>query len=129
MKITGLDVRDIRFPTSRGQHGSDAMNVDPDYSAAYVVLTTSGALEGHGLTFTLGRGNGWGTTNADAEALLALSDVLQPPFRNARQGRVELRGPFGVEALEVFGGNCKRFRPVPRVSEKTSQFLFFSVST
>lgn len=56
MKITGLSVRDIRFPTSRGQHGSDAMNVDPDYSAAYVVLRTSGKLEGHGLTFTLGRG-------------------------------------------------------------------------
>ena len=56
MKITGLSVRDIRFPTSRGKHGSDAMNVDPDYSAAYVVLRTSGKLEGHGLTFTLGRG-------------------------------------------------------------------------
>ena len=56
MKITGLRVRDVRFPTSRGQHGSDAMNVDPDYSAAYVTLATSGPLEGHGLTFTLGRG-------------------------------------------------------------------------
>lgn len=57
MNITGIDVRDIRFPTSRTLDGSDAMNTDPDYSAAYVVLKTDGALEGHGLTFTIGRGN------------------------------------------------------------------------
>src|SRR3954453_6768963 len=57
--ITGLTVRDIRFPTSRTLDGSDAMNRDPDYSAAYVVLQTdhSDGLEGHGLTFTIGRGN------------------------------------------------------------------------
>jgi L-fuconate dehydratase len=49
---------DIRFPTSRSGAGSDAMNVDPDYSAAYVVLETDdpGGLSGHGLTFTIGRG-------------------------------------------------------------------------
>jgi len=57
MKITSLDALDIRFPTSRTQAGSDAMNPDPDYSAAYVVLKTDGSLEGHGLTFTIGRGN------------------------------------------------------------------------
>lgn len=57
MNITGIEVRDIRFPTSRTLDGSDAMNTDPDYSAAYVVLRTDGALEGHGLTFTIGRGN------------------------------------------------------------------------
>ncbi|MDQ3398185.1 MAG: L-fuconate dehydratase [Deinococcota bacterium] len=55
--ITEVVVRDIRFPTSRSLDGSDAMNPDPDYSAAYVVLKTDGALEGHGLTFTIGRGN------------------------------------------------------------------------
>ena len=57
--IVGFDARDIRFPTSRGRHGSDAMNPDPDYSAAYVILETDdpGGLEGHGLTFTIGRGN------------------------------------------------------------------------
>ncbi len=57
--ITGVIARDIRFPTSRSLDGSDAMNPDPDYSAAYVILTTDGAagLEGHGLTFTIGRGN------------------------------------------------------------------------
>jgi len=56
--ITGLRIRDVRFPTSLSLDGSDAMNPDPDYSAAYVVLETDTAgLEGHGLTFTIGRGN------------------------------------------------------------------------
>jgi L-fuconate dehydratase len=57
MTIRRLHVRDIRFPTSRQLDGSDAMNPDPDYSAAYVVLETDGPHEGHGLTFTIGRGN------------------------------------------------------------------------
>ena len=58
IKITGLDVEDIRFPTSQHLDGSDAMNPDPDYSAAYVILRTNQpGLEGHGLTFTIGRGN------------------------------------------------------------------------
>ncbi|HEX3695861.1 MAG TPA: L-fuconate dehydratase [Polyangia bacterium] len=56
--ITDLVARDIRLPTSRNLDGSDAMNPDPDYSAAYVVLRTDApGLEGHGLTFTIGRGN------------------------------------------------------------------------
>jgi L-fuconate dehydratase len=54
--ITEVVARDIRFPTSREMDGSDAMNLG-DYSAAYVVLKTDGGLEGHGLTFTNGRGN------------------------------------------------------------------------
>jgi L-fuconate dehydratase len=57
MKIIKLEVRDIRFPTSRALDGSDAMNPDPDYSAAYVLLKTDAGIEGHGLTFTIGRGN------------------------------------------------------------------------
>jgi L-fuconate dehydratase len=57
-RIIGLRTRDVRFPTSRTLDGSDAMNPDPDYSAAYVVLETDQeGLEGHGLTFTIGRGN------------------------------------------------------------------------
>lgn len=55
--ITGLSAHDIRFPTSRDLSGSDAMNPNPDYSAAYVVLHTDGDVEGHGFTFTIGRGN------------------------------------------------------------------------
>lgn len=57
--ITSVSVKDIRFPTSQNLDGSDAMNPDPDYSAAYVILHTDHpeGLEGHGLTFTIGRGN------------------------------------------------------------------------
>jgi L-fuconate dehydratase len=57
MRLNQLHVRDIRFPTSRQLDGSDAMNPDPDYSAAYVVVETDSRVEGHGLAFTIGRGN------------------------------------------------------------------------
>ncbi len=58
IKIEQIIVKDIRFPTSRTLDGSDAMNPDPDYSAAYLIIKTNKAgLEGHGLTFTIGRGN------------------------------------------------------------------------
>ena len=69
--ITTLDVLDIRFPTSRTLDGSDAMNPDPDYSAAYVVLRTDAGdgLEGHGLTFTIGRGT---------EVVVAGVEALRP---------------------------------------------------
>jgi L-fuconate dehydratase len=56
VKIVGLRVHDVRFPTSRSLDGSDAMHTSPDYSAAYVVLHTDDAVDGHGLTFTNGRG-------------------------------------------------------------------------
>ena len=57
--IVSARAQDIRFPTSRNLDGSDAMNRDPDYSAAYVVLESDhpDGLAGHGLTFTIGRGN------------------------------------------------------------------------
>jgi L-fuconate dehydratase len=55
--ITSIESIDIRFPTSEQLDGSDAMNPDPDYSAAYCVLHTSEGPEGHGMTFTIGRGN------------------------------------------------------------------------
>src|SRR4029077_6740240 len=60
--ITGVEVHDLRFPTSVTADGSDAMNQDADYSAAYVVLMTDEPVEGtplrgHGFTFTIGRGN------------------------------------------------------------------------
>jgi L-fuconate dehydratase len=57
-RITGLECFDVRFPTSLWRDGSDAMNLDPDYSAAYAVLRTdSGSPDGHALCFTIGRGN------------------------------------------------------------------------
>lgn len=69
MKISGLRTADVRFPTSQHLDGSDAMNPDPDYSAAYVILETDGGLEGHGLTFTIGRGN---------EICVAAIEALRP---------------------------------------------------
>jgi L-fuconate dehydratase len=71
--IVSLEARDIRFPTSRWLDGSDAMHTDPDYSAAYVVLRTSSddGLEGHGLTFTSGRG-----TEVCVAAIRALEPLL-----------------------------------------------------
>jgi L-fuconate dehydratase len=57
-KIVGFETHDIRFPTSIGKHGSDAMNPDPDYSAAYLILKTDlPEISGHSLVFTNGRGN------------------------------------------------------------------------
>src|SRR5688500_9323513 len=55
--IVAVDAIDVRFPTSRELDGSDAMNPEPDYSAAYVSIRTSGGEEGFGLAFTVGRGN------------------------------------------------------------------------
>ena len=56
LKVTNVRVIDLRFPTSREHIGSDAVNIDPDYSAAYCILETNYGLCGYGLTFTLGRG-------------------------------------------------------------------------
>jgi L-fuconate dehydratase len=57
MIIRDLRTLDLRFPTSRTSDGTDAMHPDPDYSAAYVILETDSRHQGHGLTFTIGRGN------------------------------------------------------------------------
>src|SRR5690606_20861014 len=69
-RITSFDTVDIRFPTSEALDGSDAMNPDPDYSAAYLVLHTDSddGLEGHAFVFTIGRGNDLQT---DAVGLVA----------------------------------------------------------
>ncbi|HEV2247599.1 MAG TPA: enolase C-terminal domain-like protein, partial [Terriglobia bacterium] len=71
MTITEVVARDIRFPTSRNLDGSDAMHKAPDYSAAYVALKTDtpDGLEGHGLTFTCGRGT---------EVVVAAINALKP---------------------------------------------------
>ncbi|MCJ1249606.1 L-galactonate dehydratase [Trapelia coarctata] len=55
--ITGYTSKDVRFPTSLDRTGSDAMNAAGDYSAAYCILTTDSEFSGHGMTFTIGRGN------------------------------------------------------------------------
>ncbi len=51
--ITRAEIVDLRFPTSEEHHGSDAVHVDPDYSAAYVILHTNAEVAGHGFTFTI----------------------------------------------------------------------------
>ncbi|SMO54323.1 L-fuconate dehydratase [Fodinibius sediminis] len=80
LAITEIEVKDIRFPTSQNLDGSDAMNPDPDYSAAYVILKTGSELEGHGLTFTIGRGN-----DLCVEAIRQLGDhVLNRPLEDIK---------------------------------------------
>jgi L-fuconate dehydratase len=72
LAVTGFDVVDVRFPTSLSLDGSDAMNPDPDYSAAYVILRTNDpAFAGHGFTFTIGRG-----TEVCAQAIRALAPMV-----------------------------------------------------
>lgn len=70
-KVVALEVADIRFPTSRQLDGSDAMNPDPDYSAAYAVLRTEEEVDGHGFAFTIGRGN-----DIQCAAIASLSDQV-----------------------------------------------------
>jgi L-fuconate dehydratase len=75
--ITEAIARDIRFPTSRDLSGSDAMNEAPDYSAAYVILKTDAGLEGHGLTFTIGRGNDLCVAAIEALSPLVVGRTLE----------------------------------------------------
>jgi L-fuconate dehydratase len=90
-KITGFKTIDVRFPTSRGLDGSDAMNKDPDYSAAYLILETDDPnLSGHGFVFTCGRGN---ELQCDAIELLA-------PYAVGREVS-DLRNSMGEFAREL----------------------------
>ncbi len=76
--VSQVEVRDIRFPTSLESHGSDAMHTDPDYSAAYVIISvTNLETKGHGLSFTLGKGTD--VVVAGVRALLHL--VVGKPLR------------------------------------------------
>ncbi|HTX29537.1 MAG TPA: enolase C-terminal domain-like protein [Streptosporangiaceae bacterium] len=89
-KITGFELYDVRFPTSRSLAGSDAMNSAPDYSAAYVIVRTDAEhLAGHGYAFTIGRGN---------EVLLAAIRVLEP-FLAGQDVDDILGGPGGPGRL------------------------------
>ena len=71
MKIRSLEILDLRFPTSLTSDGTDAVHKDPDYSAAYVILHTTEDVEGHGFTFTIGRGN-----EVCAEAIRAFTPLV-----------------------------------------------------
>jgi L-fuconate dehydratase len=76
MKIVSVEVHDVRFPTSRALDGSDAMNPDPDYSAAYVVLHTDTGERGHGFCFTIGRGTELCAAAIEAYAPLIVGQEL-----------------------------------------------------
>jgi L-fuconate dehydratase len=82
--IIALDTFDVRFPTSRELDGSDAMNPDPDYSAAYVVVRTDAedGHQGHGFAFTIGRGNEVQTTAIQALAPFVLGRPLEATLAN-----------------------------------------------
>ncbi|OIQ38408.1 MAG: fuconate dehydratase [Bacteroidetes bacterium MedPE-SWsnd-G1] len=82
--ITGVEIKDVRFPTSKSLDGSDAMNPDPDYSAAYVILKTDHPekLEGHGLTFTIGRGNELCVAAIESLSYLVVGKTLESFTQN-----------------------------------------------
>ena len=77
--ITKITAHDVRFPTSRDLDGSDAMNPAPDYSAAYAIIETDAAdgLVGHGMTFTIGRGNEICAKAIEALAPLVVGSTLE----------------------------------------------------
>jgi len=98
--ITALETFDVRFPTSLAHDGSDAMNPDPDYSAAYVVLKTDApdGLAGYGLVFTIGRGN-----EIETAALAALRPMVVG--RNAR----DIANDLGAFARQLTGDSQLRW--------------------
>ena len=119
-RIVSLEARDVRFPTSRSLDGSDAMHTDPDYSAAYVVLRTDAddGIEGHGLTFTSGRG-----TEVCVAAIRALEPFVvgrTPRGDRRRHARLlaqpRLRQPA---ALARSGEGRHPPRPPPRSSTRS----------
>jgi L-fuconate dehydratase len=97
-KLVAVDVHDVRFPTSVGWHGSDAMNPDPDYSAAYVVLRTDDGPDGHGFVFTIGRGN-----EVQCAAVQALAPVL------VGRDVEEVCGDLGLVYRELVGDSQFRW--------------------
>ena len=78
-RITRITAHDVRFPTSRNLDGSDAMNPAPDYSAAYALIETDAndGLVGHGMTFTVGRGNEICTRAIESLAPLVVGQTLE----------------------------------------------------
>ena len=98
-QIVALDCYDVRFPTSLAHDGSDAMNPDPDYSAAYAVLRTdSGELHGQALCFTIGRGN---------DVVVAAIETLRPHVVGRRVG--EITGDLGGFSTGLIGDSQLRW--------------------
>lgn len=93
ISITAFETFDVRFPTSKMLDGSDAMNPDPDYSAAYVVLRTDASeLNGHGMTFTIGRGNELCVAAIESLAPLLVGQSLESLMREPAQLARRLSG-------------------------------------
>jgi len=98
-RIVALDCYDVRFPTSLEHDGSDAMNPDPDYSAAYAVLRTdAGDLQGNALCFTIGRGN---------DIVVAAIDALRPYV--VGRPAAEITGGLGQFSAELIGDSQLRW--------------------
>ena len=104
-RIVSLEVLDIRFPTSRSLDGSDAMNPDPDYSAAYVILRTDAGdgLEGHGFTFTIGRG-----TEVVVAGVRALEPLVVGSRRRGARGRPRAGSGGTSSATASCAGSARR---------------------
>src|SRR4051795_6038585 len=85
-RFTALETYDVRFPTSRELDGSDAVNVDPDYSAAYAILRTDAGdgLEAHGFAFTCGRGTEVQVAAIDAFAPLVVGREVEEVLADTR---------------------------------------------
>ena len=98
-RITALDCFDVRFPTSLEHDGSDAMNPDPDYSAAYAILRTDVPdLSGNALCFTIGRGN---------DVIVAAIEALRPHVVGRRV--LELVGDLGGFSAALIGDSQLRW--------------------
>lgn len=98
-KIINIEVKDIRFPTSKNMDGSDAMNAISDYSATYVTLRTDANddLVGNGLTFTIGRGN-----ELCVQAVKSLSELfVQDRYLE------DITANFGRYWHELVAGDCQ----------------------
>jgi len=98
-RIVALDCFDVRFPTSLEHDGSDAMNTDPDYSAAYAVLRTDApGLEGHALCFTIGRGNEVMVTAVDKRCVCSIRHP-SPKNSSALRSAITASLPVGDKTV------------------------------
>ena len=112
--IVAVTVTDVRFPTSLTMDGSDAMNKDGDYSAAYVQIhTDDAALSGFGFTFTIGRGNDLCVEAARQRALPLIGrDVAAVVARPRRRSTASCRATPNCAGSVLRRASCiSRSRP------------------